>query len=186
MHNKTNDATTGESPVNREHLAGSVVGSDAIAEIRVSSSDFNSNGLMPQSATAYGNSESPAISWTGIPEGTQSIALIMEDADTGNPPLVHWMIVNISPSEKGLPFMISEGANPPQPKGSIQGITTNGHVGYFGPRPPSGGKAHEYHFQVFALDSMLTLTGGFGRNDLLSAMKGHILAKGSIVGFARR
>ncbi len=186
MRKMTNDTTTGETHVNRDHLAGSKVGSDVPAEIRVISGDFRAFGLMPYESSAYGNSESPALTWSSIPDGTHSIAVIMEDADSGNPPIVHWMVANIAPAEQGLPFMVPEGQSPKQIKGAIQGITTNGQVGYFGPRPPAGGKACEYHFQVIALDTELPLRAGFGRNDLLSAMKGHVLSWGVLVGMFRR
>lgn len=181
----SNDTTTGESPVNREYLAGSMAASSAPAEIRVSSGDFQAFGLMPEESTAFGNSESPAINWANTPPLTKSIAIILEDADSGNPPIVHWMVANIPPTEKCIPFMVPEGDSPAQLKGGIQGTTTNGHVGYFGPRPPAG-RTNEFHFQVFALDTTLALRPGFGRNELLSALQGHVLAKGVLVGLFRR
>ena len=64
----------------------------------------------------------------------------------------------------------------------LQGRTTRGSVGYYGPRPPVGDPPHHYHFQVFALDTMLDVPLGADRDQVLDAMQGHVLAKGELVG----
>jgi Raf kinase inhibitor-like YbhB/YbcL family protein len=64
----------------------------------------------------------------------------------------------------------------------LQGRTSRGSPGYYGPRPPVGDPPHHYHFQVFALDSTLEVQPGADRDTLLAAMKGHVLAKGELVG----
>jgi Raf kinase inhibitor-like YbhB/YbcL family protein len=69
-----------------------------------------------------------------------------------------------------------------QPEGVLQGRTTRGSIGYYGPRPPVGEPAHHYHFQIFALDSVLPLPWGADRDQLVQAIQGHVLAKGEIVG----
>lgn len=73
----------------------------------------------------------------------------------------------------------------PDPPGARQGTNSRGSIGYFGPRPPAGGD-HHYHFQVFALDTMLDLEPSAGRKEVLAAIKGHILAKGDLIGVFRK
>jgi Raf kinase inhibitor-like YbhB/YbcL family protein len=68
------------------------------------------------------------------------------------------------------------------PEGLLQGKTSRGSVGHFGPRPPAGDPPHHYHFQVFALDTLLDVPPGAERDQVLAAMGGHVLSKGSLVG----
>ena len=67
-----------------------------------------------------------------------------------------------------------------------QGAATTSKIGYFGPKPPADGKVHHYHFQVFALNTKLSLPSGYNRQALLDAMRGHVLAKGEVVGQYKR
>jgi Raf kinase inhibitor-like YbhB/YbcL family protein len=73
-----------------------------------------------------------------------------------------------------------------QPEGVLQGRTSRGSVGYFGPKPPVGDPPHHYHFQVFALDAKLDVPAGADRDQLLAAMQGHVLAAGELVGTYRQ
>ncbi len=63
-----------------------------------------------------------------------------------------------------------------------QGMSQPGFIGWYGPRPPIGDRPHRHHFQVFALDTELTMIPGATREEILSGMAGHVLAKGEIVG----
>ncbi|EMD83449.1 YbhB/YbcL family Raf kinase inhibitor-like protein [Pacificimonas flava] len=133
--------------------------------------------------SAYGQDVSPGLAWSGVPTGTQSLALLMEDPDApAGHPFVHWVAWNIAPDLAELP-----GAVPPVPQVPDlmtlrQGRNTRGSIGYFGPRPPVGDEAHRYHFQLFALDTVLDIVPGSNREDLLAAMEGHVLASGELVG----
>jgi Raf kinase inhibitor-like YbhB/YbcL family protein len=154
--------------------------------IQVSSPDFVAEGPIPARFSAYGKGISPAISWSETPAGTKSLALIVEDPDAPSvEPYVHWLIWNIEPSPRKLPEAIPRGIAPALPKGAEQGENTRGSNGYFGPRPPSG-KPHHYHFQLFALDTMLSLTPGSKREDVLKAINGHVLAKGDLIGLFQK
>lgn len=149
----------------------------ATALFEVTSSAFTSGGAIPLRHSAYGESVSPALSWSSLPEGTQSVALMMEDPDaTSQRPFVHWLAWNIDPATGGLP----EGVTGDAP-GLVQGRNGRGANGYFGPRPP-GSSPHHYHFQLFALDNRLELAAGADREALLAAMRGHVLARGQLVG----
>jgi Raf kinase inhibitor-like YbhB/YbcL family protein len=68
----------------------------------------------------------------------------------------------------------------------VQGANITGKPGYYGPKPPPADKPHAYHFQVFALDTVLNLPAGFNRQALLDAIKGHVIGKGEVIGTYQR
>jgi Raf kinase inhibitor-like YbhB/YbcL family protein len=149
------------------------------ASLRVTSSGFTANGTIPLTFSPYGQGRSPALAWSGLPAGTKSLALMMEDPDaTSAKPFVHWLAWNIAPTHGGL-------AEASVPTGVRQGRNSHGDVAYFGPRP-HGSKPHHYYFQLFALDRKLDLPAGAGREQLLAAMNGHVLAKGDLIGLFRQ
>lgn len=156
---------------------------NAPATITVKSASFADMGMIPDKHSNYFQDASPALSWSGVPSNTKSIVVMLEDPDANVKPTVHWLAANISPTMTGLPenMMKVEMAN-----GVIQGANATGKVGYFGPRPPREDPPHKYHFQVFALDTTLNLPSGYNRGALLDAMKGHVIAKGEIVGMYER
>jgi Raf kinase inhibitor-like YbhB/YbcL family protein len=131
--------------------------------------------------SAYGENMSPPVKWRGAPADARSFVLMIEDADAPNPPFVHWIAYNISGEIHAL--APNAAAAPGSDIG--QGANSAGREGYFGMRPPHG-PAHHYHLEVFALDSMLDLPDGADRERVLDAMRGHVLAKGEIVGEFQR
>jgi Raf kinase inhibitor-like YbhB/YbcL family protein len=155
--------------------------------LAVRSTSFAPNGLMGFHHTAYGKNQSPTLRWSKAPRGTKSFVLMMEDPDALNPkPFAHWLVANISPKQTMLRGGLGEGDRLPQIPGAMQGAGHTGKVGYFGPKPPADGLAHHYHFQIFALNTRLKLPSGFNRQALLDAMRGHVIAKGEIVGQYKR
>jgi Raf kinase inhibitor-like YbhB/YbcL family protein len=152
-------------------------------KISVSSSAFQEGGMIPPKYTCDGNDLSIPLTWTGVPEGTKSIAVISDDPDAPVGTWVHWVMWNIPPTVREL----AEGVptKPRLPDGSRQGISDFGRPGYGGPCPPSG--THRYYFKVYALDVTLDLPGTTRKADLVKAMKGHILAEGQLMGkYSRR
>jgi Raf kinase inhibitor-like YbhB/YbcL family protein len=148
------------------------------ASLAVTSPSFAAGGTIPLAHSAYGAGRSPALAWSAPPAGTKSLAIMLEDPDAMSAkPFVHWLVWNIDPASTGL----GEAA---LPAGAVQGRNNRGTSAYFGPRP-HGRKPHHYHFQLFALDQALALPAGAGREALLAAMKGHVLAKGELVGLFR-
>ncbi|MBV9929871.1 MAG: YbhB/YbcL family Raf kinase inhibitor-like protein [Alphaproteobacteria bacterium] len=123
--------------------------------------------------SAYGRNELPPLSWSALPAGTQSLAIVVEDPDASSAqPFVHWTAWNIAPSAHGLPEGLA---------GAVQGRNGKGTNGWWGPHP-SDGKLHHYHFQLFALDTKLAVPAAAGREALAEAMAGHVLGKGKLVG----
>lgn len=139
----------------------------------VSSPAFTPGGPIALGYSAYGRNQLPPLSWSALPAGTQSLALIVEDPDASSAqPFVHWTAWNIAPAAHGLPEGLA---------GAAQGRNGKGADGWWGPHP-SDGKLHHYHFQLFALDTRLSLPPGMGRDELVAAMAGHVLGKGKLVG----
>ncbi len=148
-------------------------------KVSISSEAFKDGGTIPGEYTCDGRNVSPSLSWPGLPEGTKSIALIMDDPDAPGRTFVHWVIYNIPGSTQKLAKGI-----PKKEKladGSLQGMTDFGRAGYGGPCPPPG-KPHRYFFKIYAIDIMLGLPSGASKGDVEAAMKGHILAKGELIG----
>jgi Raf kinase inhibitor-like YbhB/YbcL family protein len=139
-------------------------------------------GAIARKHSEYYEGVSPRIAWTAV-KGARSYAIIMEDPDAKPiTPFVHWLAWNIPASHQHLPEGLQEQPRLTDPEGTLQGRTSRGSVGYFGPRPPVGDAPHRYHFQVFALDTMLNVPFGAERDELLAAMQGHVLAAGELVG----
>jgi len=143
----------------------------------IKSKAFTNNGSIPEKYTCDGDDMSPPLSWTGVPVGTKSIVIIVDDPDADEKTWVHWVIYDLSPSVNSL----QENALNINGK---QGITDFGKTGYNGPCPPSG--THRYFFKIYALDVLLNLPSGKTKQYIEEAMKGHILAQSELVGTYKR
>lgn len=139
---------------------------------------FANGDRIPVEFTEDGQNSSPALRWEGVPDGTRSLALVVDDPDAPRPePWVHWLAWNIPPGENGLPEGMPRVPEVPAPAGVVQGATSWGRseVGYRGPAPPRGHGEHHYRFRLYALDTELVLPPGAGRHDLEKAMQGHVI-----------
>jgi Raf kinase inhibitor-like YbhB/YbcL family protein len=164
-------------------LARDVVGK--AAPLTVTSPMFSNGGEIPLKYSNYGENMSPPLSWSGQPQAAKSFAIIVDDPDAKAPapsPFVHWVVFNLPPAMSSAPEAVPTDGTLVKLGNARQGKTSRGSVGYFGPRPPAGDPAHHYHFQVFALDTVLDTPAGADRDTLLGALKGHVLAHGEIVG----
>lgn len=146
--------------------------------LKVTSSAFEPNGLIPSKYTADGADISPSLDWQGVPEEAESIAIIADDPDAPMGTWVHWLVWNIPPEVSGLDEDLPPDAE--LENGICQGTTDFGQIGYGGPAPPSG--THRYFFKVYALDTKLDLAADSVKTELETAMKGHILDQGELVG----
>ena len=150
--------------------------------IDVMSTAFEEGDAIPPLYTCAGLDVSPPLQWSFEPDGTQSLALITEDLDAPSGTFVHWVIYNLPPDTRRLPQDVPNRQT--LPSGAVQGVNGAGTVGYMGPCPPSG--THRYVFRVYALDTQLDLGGSATKEDLVSAMEGHVLAEGHLMGTYRR
>jgi len=143
-------------------------------KLAITSPAFENNGFIPSKYTCDGDNINPALKIAGVPEGTQSLTLIVDDPDAPMGTWDHWIVWNIPPTER-----IEENSVP-----GTEGLNDSRKHSYGGPCPPSG--AHRYFFKVYALDTKLVLHPNSRKKDVEKAMEGHILAKGEIVGLYKR
>ena len=152
--------------------------------MQLKSSAFLAGGSIPVRYTCEGDDISPDFSWTDIPAGTKSLALILHDPDAPREGgFTHWVVYDIDPSLR----KIDENTPKHERFGSIglQGKNDSGKIGYMGPCPPSG--SHRYIARLFALDTELNLKPGASHQEVVSAMEGHILEKAALMGtYARK
>ena len=144
---------------------------------------FEDGHEIPRKYTCEGEDISPGLTWEGLPEGTASLVLIVDDPDAPDPAAPrmvwdHWVLYNILPTANGL----AEGVLPESlPQGCTEGINSWGRTSYGGPCPPVG--RHRYFHRLYALDIQLPAELGHpNKNDLLLAMEDHILAHTELVG----
>lgn len=147
----------------------------ALPPLQLISAAFAPNEPIPALYTCSGKGISPALTWNEPPAGTRSFALIVDDPDAPGSPYVHWVIFNIPASVRTLPEAVPYNAT--LADGSLIGISSL----YQGPCPPSGG-AHHYYFRLYALDKVLANKTLASKDEVLKAMKGHILAQSELIG----
>jgi Raf kinase inhibitor-like YbhB/YbcL family protein len=155
--------------------------------MELTSAAFKAKASIPKKHSCEGEDLSPALSWTGVPPKAQSLAIIMDDPDAPPGTWVHWVLYDLPAQAKGL----DEGAAKKEtlPNGAKQGLCWGvdefDRVGYYGPCPPPG-KPHRYFFKLYALDKRLDLAARATKDELLKAMKGHVLAQADLVGLYQR
>jgi Raf kinase inhibitor-like YbhB/YbcL family protein len=148
----------------------------------ISSPAFRDGDEIPVEFTCDGSNASPALAWASAPPGAKTLALLCDDPDAPNRSFVHWVLYNLPPTSAGMPQGV-----PPKGEledGILQGLNSARRVGYMGPCPPNG--RHRYFFKLYALDKSLALTGSPTKEELLTAMKGHILGEAQLMGTYER
>lgn len=148
--------------------------------MKLESPAFKHNDFLPMACSCDGAGISPALVWSDVPEGTKSLALIVDDPDAPDPAApkmtyVHWVLFNISPEITGLPEGIKK-----LPAGTRLGMTDDNGTEYVAPCPPIG--THRYFHKLYALDTILDLIGMPSKAQLEQAMRGHIIAQATLVG----
>ncbi len=148
----------------------------------ISSTAFAPNGAIPTLYTCEGKDISPPLAWQGIPPGTKSLALVVDDPDAPDPAApkmtwVHWVLYDMPATSTGL----AEGAKPAAlPAGTREGVNDFGRTAYGGPCPPIG--RHRYFFKLYALDTTLSKLVRVDKAALEKAMHGHVLAHATLMG----
>ena len=141
-----------------------------MGNLKLTSSAFEDGGEIPREYGYKNGNEKPPLTINGIPEGTKSLALIMDDPDAMEPAgkvWVHWVVWNIDPTTIEL-------------ENVEEGMTDFGEVGYGGPAPPD--KRHTYVFKLYALDTKLDLPEKSTKADVEKAMEGHIIEQTQLTG----
>ena len=141
-----------------------------MSNLQLTSSAFSYGDEIPRQFGYKNGNEEPPLTINGIPEGTESLALIMDDPDAMGAVgkvWVHWVIWNINPDTKRF-------------NDALEGMTDFGEQGYGGPAPPD--KRHTYVFKLYALDSMLDLPDESSKADVEKAMEGHIIEQAKLTG----
>ena len=146
--------------------------------MKITSPSFSEGGMIPERFTCDGTDISPELSWSGIPNGAQSLALICDDPDAPMGTWVHWVLFNIPPDETGLSAQVKPESS--LSNGAMHGTNDFRRLGYGGPCPPGG--IHRYYFKLYALDTKLNLKSGATKAEVETAMKGHILAEAQLMG----
>ena len=151
-------------------------------ELRITSPTFEPNGEIPRRHTCEGEDVSPALRWSGVPDGAKSLVLIVDDPDAPDPAAprmtwVHWVLYDIPASATGLPEDVAASDLPP---GTRPGRNDWKRTGYGGPCPPVG--RHRYFHKLYALDTELGDLGAAGKAEVERAMRGHVLAEAQLVG----
>lgn len=181
--------TGGQPPVRagNERLAWAHSNLASSQDVFVRSDAFENMGQMPAKYSVDGDDISPPLSWSRVPDGTQSLVLMVEDPDAPTPkPFVHWLMYNIPPELRGIPEDVRRENPAAAANGALQGKNSNLKLGWTGTAPPKGDTPHHYHFQLFALDKPLEIGPGAGRSVLIDAMAGHVIGRGEVVGTFQR
>ena len=150
--------------------------------LQITSSAFAHLGKIPAQYTCTGRDISPPLAWTGVPPGTQSLALIVDDPDAPDPKApkmtwVHWVVYNLPPTVTAVPEGAALGALSPEAR---SGLNDWQRTGYGGPCPPIG--RHRYVHKLYALDTKLPSLDRPTKQQVEAAMAGHILAQAELVG----
>jgi Raf kinase inhibitor-like YbhB/YbcL family protein len=151
----------------------------ATMTMRLTSPAFGHRESIPAKHTCEGADVPPPLSWTDVPSGTKSLALVVDDPDAPDPAAprtiwVHWVVYDLPPGATGLP----EGGA--LPAGAREGTNDWKKTGWGGPCPPIG--RHRYFFKLYALDARLGDLHAPTKAALERAMAGHVLANAELVG----
>jgi|SRR5665213_817607 len=151
--------------------------------------DFQDGGIVPDKYTqAVPMPVSPKLEWTNVPANTESFVLIMHDPDNalnkGTGDVLHWMAFNIPGTARSLPGGMSAEAK--LPDGMIQAKNLRGAVGYMGPGNGAINPYHHYTWELYALDSKLSLGPDATRDEVMKAMEGHTVGKAILEGRFKR
>jgi Raf kinase inhibitor-like YbhB/YbcL family protein len=154
--------------------------------LRLTSPAFRDQREIPAVHTCDGRDLSPALAWSNVPQGTRSLALVVDDPDAPDPAApkmtwVHWVLYNLPPTLDDLP-QAAGSAKPPA--GALEGLNDWKRTGYGGPCPPIG--RHRYFFRLYALDRILPDLNRPTKAKLETAMKGHVLAQATLIGTYQR
>jgi Raf kinase inhibitor-like YbhB/YbcL family protein len=148
-----------------------------MTELKLTSEAFEHGEQIPRRHSCEGEDVSPPLRWSNVPEGTRSLALVVDDPDAPGGVFTHWLAWGLDPTAEEL------GEGDPAP---IEGRNDFGTSGYRGPCPPPGHGRHRYVFRLYALDAEQELAAGAAKAELEQAIEGHVLTIAELVGTYER
>ncbi len=151
-----------------------------VKALEIKSPAFKNYGEIPSEFTCDGKDISPKLVFSQIPAKAKSLVLIMDDPDAPMGTWVHWVIYDIPVSVRELKKDFPK--KPTLPNGIKQGKNSWGNIGYGGPCPPKPTGQHRYFFKIYAIDTVPNLPYGATKEQVLKAIKGHIVAKATLIG----
>ncbi len=141
--------------------------------MKITSPAFEDSDMIPATYTCDSDNVNPPLLISDVPEGTKSLALIMDDPDAPGEAFTHWIMWNIPPDTTRI-------EENDWVDGAEQGMNDGGDLGYTGPCPPEG--IHHYYFRLYALDSVLDLQGEVTRMDLEMQISSHMIDEAELIG----
>lgn len=144
----------------------------------IRSNAFSNGENIPTKYTCDGANVSPQFTFSVVPVGSRSLAIVVEDKDSNPPNFTHWILFDLNPLLNGL----DENSTPPD--GATEGLNDFADTHYRGPCPPSG--THNYVFRLYALDSVLGLPKTSTKQELISKMQGHIIEEAELNGVYKK
>lgn len=147
----------------------------APSKMVLTSPAFAENERIPIRFTCDGSSQSPPLSWKGVPSRAAELALLLDDPDAPGGDFTHWTLYAMNPHTTA----IRAGA---PPAGAVEGKNSAGHNGYTGPCPPGGAGPHRYRFTLYALSQRAQLVPGATPDQFRAAVGRLAIAKGTLVG----
>ncbi|MFP4473079.1 MAG: YbhB/YbcL family Raf kinase inhibitor-like protein [Candidatus Omnitrophota bacterium] len=142
--------------------------------LSVRSPEFGEGEMIPVEFTCQGPDVNPPLKISDIPDGTESLAMVVEDPDAPTGTWIHWIVFDV-------PIM---GEIPRDSRPGREGKNDFGRMDFGGPCPPSG--EHRYIFRVYALDTILGLPEGIGKDQLMDALEGHVIEQAELTGIYRK
>ncbi|MFB6266802.1 MAG: YbhB/YbcL family Raf kinase inhibitor-like protein [Halodesulfurarchaeum sp.] len=140
------------------------------------SPEFVDGGPIPDRFGYTNRNVNPPLEWEGVPDGTESLALVMDDPDAVEPAgkiWDHWVVWHIDPARGSIPADWDAA-------GAVEGRNDFGETGYGGPNPPD--REHTYVFTLYALDEPLDLPPGSTKQALEDAIGGTVLDEATLEG----
>jgi Raf kinase inhibitor-like YbhB/YbcL family protein len=153
-------------------LLGGALQHDDPQIMTVTSPEFGQGRAIPSQYTCRDKGGTPPVSWSGAPQGTKALALVVDDADAPITPYVYWIVFNINQQ-------ITDIQANRLPPGALQAVNSKGTVGY---APPCPGRDHQYRFTIYALNSSLPLAEGASLTAAVSEIASHAVARGRLTG----
>jgi len=144
---------------------------------------FRDGAPIPPRYTADGDDLSPALAWGTPPEGTRSLALVVDDPDAPGGLFTHWIVIGLPPTAGDL--VEGRGTDPSDVAGAVALTNDFDRVGWSSPTPPPG-KPHRYRFRLMALDFVPRLPPSARRGDFDAAIEGHVIAETVLTGIYGR